>query len=302
MFMEYISDYDKHNFYYESGIEIDTDIVIKSSICHIKSKDDSINIRISDIEAENEDDAFKKVENIIHEIKIVLSHVIQKQNQNQHYGHIRLNNKKKEISILPRDYSISENVGIKLTQIIKKDTIQEYFDAALNNSDLRFVLNSYHNSVGPYDLRSKFFNAFTIIEFIEKKYSDSLNVTPLLPLELLDNIKNHISDTLKEKEVQQEIISRTVSRVNEFFINATFESRKKKLLLILKDIFKIDSITYITKEIQIDEQLCDVLIKYRNNLFHGNKKEIDNLELKEKLEKLILICERVVSYYLLKKE
>ncbi|MDR0920687.1 MAG: hypothetical protein LBM93_15780 [Oscillospiraceae bacterium] len=118
------------------------------------------------------------------------------------------------------------------------------------------------------DTKSKYFNLFTIIEYIEEKKLGSITTTKLFNDKEIKFIEDNFSDSKKDRLLQLMNDKKT-----------TRACRKEKLQMILSECY----------DIQRNKSDLKAFIDNRNKLFHG-KQEVDEAKLIELINNLLGLC------------
>jgi len=113
---------------------------------------------------------------------------------------------------------------------VKLESVADFMDIFESNKDFRFLMDCYYRALGATDFITKYYNAFTAIEFIENQFTKCIETTSLLEGCVLDQIIINIEDSDIIRNTNRE---RIVSRIKSALKNATLESRAEKLLNIL---------------------------------------------------------------------
>lgn len=296
LIVEYLSPYDDtHDCKYSGKLELITSNKIGSTEVNITIKNETCEANLFNINAQNESEAFKIVKGMMHRELIALTFAIQFKNSNCHLDRIRINWKAGDIAINPKDNWPSDSIKIEKIKSIAQLDSQSIIEQIDKNPSFEFLLNSYYAALSPTDFRSKFYNAFTIIEYIEKNYSSHVKFTPIASKQNLNTLKKEVDKILKMscfKEIRNKV-RQTIGNLNQ----STKEDRKEKLVQIIKKVFDVHQIAYATQILEVNEILIGKFIDIRNKLFHGNDLDSqENLEdnLKQIVYKLILLVESIL--------
>jgi len=301
--LEHLGQFDKYDFSSETKLSFNSKISYDNIKCSIDCNEKVFIAKIDNIIAENESEAFNKICTFLDYLTKILSYLIQKENNNPHYGHIRINYKKKKIKIKPRDQVINDELSMKTTLHPDISGMQKYLEKVIDSSELHLLITAYYNSLSVADLKTKFYHAFTIIEYIENKYSEKIETTQLLSDDLYQNIETDILAHLNNNDQSEKIINRIKGTLRSTIKKRTYENRKEKLLEILNDFLGIKSVRYLTKEQDINEKFVSDIIKYRNKFFHKPMilSENDRKKFKFTTDILIILCEEIISRELIEK-
>lgn len=166
--------------------------------------------------------------------------------------------------------------------------IGNYICAGLSDENVGFLLDSYYNSLQPLDIRSKFYNAFIIIEYLESKYAKSL------PSELLikDNDYTAIEGFINKQigAYPKESKSRIISTLRGIIKNQTLKTRAEKLVYIINECLGCKEIEHFGKITPVDKGLCTNWINARNKSFHAGEPQ----NLKNLTDLLILLIQQII--------
>jgi len=283
MELEYRSNFDEHNFSHKNELKFEFTSSYDEFNYSLLGEDGKYILTIDNLLAENENICIERVKSFLNSLLPLASLIIQSRNSNQHYTHLKLDyhiskvNIDQQVKIDVQEQSREQNGQvIKLSeQLTIKESVQmtsitqidfsnlDTFFNNYNNEVFKFVLDSYYRSLSATDPETKFYNAFTVIEFMETYFKNDIKTSKLLDKDEMDKVVACIEENISRNK------ERIVSRVKGTLSNATLESRHEKLIAILNDIFMIKSIKcgVVGKDIDID--FAKQIIKIRNSLFHG---------------------------------
>lgn len=290
---EYIGPFDNPNFSSHVEYNLSASLDIEKTKCIFQKTATHNMLQISNIQAASEDNACLQASNIATKLLMAVSYDVQSTNPNPHYGQIKFSYDNKDIIITPKDNFVSGSVSITNKSSPNLSKTAEIFKAISENSDFEFLLSSYYAALSPTDFKSKFFNSFLIIEFIEIKYRDKIVTTPLIQENDFKKIATSIEGI--------ENFCRIKSRLHNELLNATMESRAEKLTSILNDYFKITELQGSTIRGKIDLDFSKSIIKLRNGLFHAGSIKDTEEELKNIGDRLIYLNETILNKLLFEK-
>lgn len=160
------------------------------------------------------------------------------------------------------------------------------------NEVVEFLLNEYYCALGTEKIKSKFFHLFSIIEFCEREFEEQNGASRLLDDTAVQSIINNIvfSDELKDKDKIKSMLTSNLKKANDI-------GRTLKLLNILKWM-GITTVNQVGRDIPIDKNILDVIIKLRNKSFHGSTEDIAETEnaYSDAVTKLFYIDEQILDY------
>jgi hypothetical protein len=306
--LESKSNFDKHNFNSLVELEFEFKNTFENLEYQLVGKDKNYIVIINSLLAENEEECINKVVIFLESLMPTCSLIIQSKNSNQHYTHIKLNYIISQIKITKQTPVAKEEVHgsnqvIKLSdQITMKDHMQitstisvdfnglnqlisHYFD----DKEFKHILDSYYRALSATDSVTKYYNAFTVIEFIETTFSKDIETNLLIKKESLELMLS----TLESGDAANQ--ERIILRIRSTLSSATLESRREKLVSILKEVFNIDSLRSGAVSLVINDEFAKEAINIRNSLFHGQKlsSEREALIFSKGLE-LILLIENIL--------
>lgn len=250
LYLEQKSNFNKHDFSSFEDVEFD----YKNNEFSIIGDKGTYNIEVNEIFANNRDECSKIAEKLLQKITKLSSLIIQSQFPNQHYTHLKLNYNITKISFLEeneREKCILTNSDIihlkdkiELHDALTMhatykidfnlyDKLEKYFD----DKEFKFVLDAYYRSLSATDAVTKYFNAFSAIEFIETSFFKKISVNKLIP----ENIINKMIKSI-ENEIETDIFNRIKERIKNCLLNSTKETRAEKLCAILNEVFEIHEI------------------------------------------------------------
>lgn len=169
---EFRSRYESPGFSQQHILHIQKKFKFYENIINISSKDNKITLEIENVLAQDEPEAIDSSIEIVNSICKAISLEYQQHNHNQHHGQVRVTWDKWKTEAFPR-----KTIYIKLkTQIVcefKTKFIEVYLSKILENKEISLLTSLYYNALAPTDLGAQFFNAFSIIEYLEKKYNNN---------------------------------------------------------------------------------------------------------------------------------
>ena len=230
------------------------------------------------------------IENFLDNILPVCSLIIQEQNSNQSYTHLRLNYKRSKIEIknlgVVQDNSFVNNaneikkisvrdlvipspsLSLKSTKEIDFKKLDNYVNKYKTDKEFKYILNCYYRAIASTDFITKYYNAFPVIELLEKQFRDEINTSLLLDKIAFNNLIDNIQNS---KYIDEKIRSRIINRIKSTLKSATLETRSEKLEKLFTNYFRINYIESGSINLTITNQLMSEFIKIRNIIVHDKK-------------------------------
>jgi hypothetical protein len=295
--VEFRSQQDRVDVRHDQAVKLSTSVVVDLCSVEVEVERSAGHVRVEGVRATNESEAYTRAKRLASTALAALSLELQGHNPNQHLGHIRLAPVLAQMSVSPRDATIAESVDLRLVTHLAVMEAQAFADAASRSEDLRFLLAAYDAAIGPLDVRSKFYNAFTIIEHVESTRTADVSPRRLLTKAQRLAVERVLEEHLT-REVGAEVARLARQRIANPLAQATHESRDTKLLRILVDAFGISEIEYAAKKWPVDHALVATFTKTRNGLFHGATTGGD-AKIADTTGKLIKVVERALRHLLL---
>jgi len=306
--LESKSNFDKHDFNSLVELEFEFKNTFENFEYQLVGKDKNYIVIISNLLAENQQKCIDKVVIFLKSLMPTCSLIIQSKNSNQHYTHIKLNYIISQIKITKQTPFVKEEVygsnqviklsdqitmkyHMQMTSIISVDfnglnqLIKHYFD----DKEFKHILDFYYRALSATDSVTKYYNAFTVIEFIETTFSKDIETNLLIKKESLELMLS----TLERGDAANQ--ERIINRIRSTLSSATLESRREKFVSIIKEVFNIETLSNGAVSLVIDDDFAKETIAIRNSLFHGKKLSSENEDLvfKKGLE-LILLIENIL--------
>lgn len=190
--IENLSMIDTHEHSYSSDIKLTVSANDDLLKIEITMNEEIKEASLYNVVANNEHDAFKTICNTMNKIKTVLTFKTQLDNPTRNICHMRINYKPYDIEIKPSDSCPAESFRNKMILDIKQLDLQGFINQVNCNPFFGFLLNSYYEALSPTDFRSKFYNAFTIIEYIEYNFKTHIKTNPLISENEYNSLKSEI--------------------------------------------------------------------------------------------------------------
>lgn len=298
LLVQYQSSYDSPTFSSDYGVKIPPiSFQVGLHSVTLEEENSTYILKAMGIEATDESKAATSAANDFEMLSAALSLDLQGKNPNSHYGHPRFSWRSRDIIVqeAPKaaGLQIRDALGIKVTHHFKAENSQRFIEAQASHRLIRFLMATYYESLGPMDMRSKFYNAFVVIEFIEANLVDRIKTTAMIQATLLDPLIAIARAFLESHGISKDGVNRLIERSLGILRTATVENRASKLASILNDVLKIASIEYATKTITVDKELAKSFINQRNRLFHAAEASED---IKPLTDQIILVVEKILLY------
>lgn len=301
--LEQKANFNKHDF----SSSDDVKFLYENNDFSIRGNEGEYSIELNEISATDRDECSKVVEKEISKILKLCSLIIQTQHSNQHYTHLRLNFDINKISFIEEaeienpisndnniititeKLNIHDSVSIQSVHSVKLelyDELEKYYD----DKSFRFILDAYYRALNSTDVITKYFNAFSAIEFIETSFIEDITIHKLVSEDIINSMIQSV-----ENKLDHDTFSRIKERIRNNLVNATFESRADKLLTIIVEVFNINKIEsgMINKNIEL--LFVKEIIKLRNSLFHGKKIDERTMQkIRNKALELILLIQNIL--------
>lgn len=291
------SAYDTHDFGYAHQVEYEAQTVLEGVTVNISISGESGSIELRGIRAKSEVEAVQRSQELVTTGSNLCSLEIQLQNSNPHYGHPRVDWEPRLIDVTPSDQWPREELSITAKQEIDSSVFPRRLEKVSRCRDVSFLLSACAASYYSVDYRTKFFNAFLVLEFLEQRYAASIETTRLVEDSLLEVVDEAVRGVLVTLE--QDVINRVVSAVRSTLTRMTSESRALKLTRVLNDVFGIQLLEYLREEVAVDVEFVRDLIEKRNAFFHARPVPADryvaSADLKRLTDLTVILATHVVQ-------
>lgn len=282
-------------------------------------------LSIKSIYAHKDECAVSKAYDIVDKYSKVLSYVVQSQNSNVYQFHIKFIYDRKDLKFSKRNHKVSpkfnefeekedpkgsnqvklidafdtlnmrDSLHIGISQTFQIEEVKKLSDDIGDNKDLWFLMECYYHALGLSDYKSKYFNLFIIIEFIEKNVFHKTVEDKVYQKDQVENIMSNIKLTLEGNTNNKQQLVQIQSRLKQVIESITTKGRSDKLYHILQDTLKISKTKILMQEIEVDKELVTKLIKMRNGLFHAKvltPREKEDIVFLSNV--LLLLCENII--------
>lgn len=340
------SNLDKLNMSSDIALNLDNDITLKLSLnmskgdfessesCNIRisSSEEKFGIFIDSVYADNEDYAIDVALNISNRICTVLTYIVQSQNPNFNYFHPKFTYRIRDIQckediyqkyqnaikksnengntilVLSERFKITEALQNKMIYKVKSDSFVPLYNLSLSNNHLSFAIESYYRALGDIEFISKYYNLFTIIEYVEVNFRQYTGAVLMFnnrqKADMMDILLEKVNEYLKNKVYEkEEYIDRFKCRISQLISDVTDKTRAEKLVSIIKDYFGILNIEESIIKYDISESKIKEFIDTRNSLFHAKKLNQDDInKLTILTNELMVLCKCIIGKLIEKAE
>ena len=247
--------------------------------------DEGYKILISFIDAKDRADARNKASSVTKHICSSMDLFLSGNNHNTHNYQPRTFFEKSKIELKEEytrkaedtdivSFATNIEIGLQTTMFltIPPDGFDKFYYAYLND-EAKMLIDTYRKALGIKDVESKYFNLFTIIEYIESKYSGYNKEQLLFTKEERKQILNNIQDWVYNKNANvRSSLSQCLSRLTDI-------NRAEKLMNILKHLAVTDKDEGIYPYKVSNKQIQE-FINQRNRLYHaGSNRKNNSLEI-----------------------
>lgn len=299
LILQYRRDGDSRETTYDSEVHVAQFTVRLFDVeCFVSERPTGTHVTITEILCKTEDEAYSLAIKTLTELCVALSFDIESSNLNKHLGHLRFTWRNKDIIITPHDQAVQENVAIQGILTLQSPQTPAILSKVSTDPTLGFVLRAYYNALSPLDFKSKYYNAFVIIEYLETHFTAYITTTPLLSTEQMEALQGATETALSGMGLDREKSKRISSRAFQGIKDpksGTEESRNEKLSLIFTDFFGIKTIRFNQEIVAVDQVLTKTLIDVRNYLFHAGKSKVTDGDLARYTNLLLILIELVVQ-------
>ncbi len=323
-FRDHEYSYDKAYFYFAEPLTFKEEVSIESrdfkdtQVVYIEIKSDKdFFVKIEHAYGKNEEEAIASVIHKCERICSALNLIITQNNVNIHLFQPKLafflqdlkaseipyeefekyqllKNKDREFRYLYDGFKISDAYAeMTIKQTIPIDEFQSVYNA-ISDRELSYIFNSFTSALGTEDYLAKFFHLFSIIEYIERNYTDEMGeATKVFLPEDIKAIKCSFGDICKGLSFSRIKRDRVVNKIGELN-TVTNLNRNQKLLNILKNM-GISQVKQGVINFNVDDKFVSDIIKKRNTKFHGDL-EVSR-ELNDVTNKLMSVCLLIIRYF-----
>lgn len=298
--------------------------------CNIRvyKENENFLILIEYLYADNDEYAIDMASKLADKICYTITYLVQSQNSNSHYFHpkftyrardiickehvypkhaafLKLERENRDIALYLNDLAkMHESVHIKMIHSIDTKAFNQIFDLMYNNKHLAFVVESYYRALGDIDDISKYYNLFTIIEYIEENFKDKSKAKKMFNKkqkeELIDIATNKAMKCFENSQDGDNIercVERFRNRFSQIISESTDKTRTEKLYTIIKEYFQIEKIDELPFNFEITEPKLKEFINTRNSLFHAKKlSQKDKEQLSVLTNELMALCTHIIKY------
>lgn len=192
--------------------------------------------------------------------------------------------------LIKEAFILRESVSMTVTRQIPLDI----FPALYESKSILFM-DVIYRATRCRDVLSKYFTLFTMIEFIESKYTKEIKVGKIVNKSNKSQFKKSFNEIFsKTDNISKE---RLLSRIMNILCTATVETRAEKLCEIIKNKYKIESISQSLINYDITPEKMEEFIEMRNSIFHGGEIDDKNRNLQiQKTNELLFLCLKITEF------
>lgn len=332
------SNLDKPDSCNDLCLELDKDIIYQLSnpidkkpftseeqcIIKVKNTDENFMIIIDSLYVDNEELAIEASMTLANKICHAITYIVQSQNSNPHYFHpkftykardivckeetyekfdtsLKQDNKGNKTIIINDSVTIREFLNIKMIHCVKTGDFDKVIEFLLDNKHISFIIESFYRALGESDYISKYYNLFTIIEYLESNFQNESGAMKLLSKDQKTALINIIDQKLTEcfdngTDNTNEYLKRLSNRVSQVLSESTDKTRAEKLNTIIRGYLKIDRVNNHLFSYEISESKLKDFINVRNGLFHAKNLSSDELKNIEVLtNELMELCSLIIN-------
>ncbi|MFZ2490254.1 MAG: hypothetical protein WA208_02100 [Thermoanaerobaculia bacterium] len=224
-----------------------------------------------------------------------LSLKVQLEYADQEHGHARLSFRRDHIQIDPWKSLMPGKGGVGSSHPVALDEVGMF---TTGDADLRSLLISYYNALAPTAPDVKFYSAFATIEYIERRFGESIVTTPVFTRSAIDAAGDAVEKCLASS-VAAPVAKQARDAFTETAASKTLESRAEKLTTILRDQLGIVSFAYRKDAVGVDAEFCQRLIRVRHSLFHAKKDSAelraDRRQMKSVSDQLMILTGQILE-------
>lgn len=258
-------------------------------------------LNISEVIADNRDDAFLIACDVIQKVCKVVTILLQIQNYDNRESCPNLTFLPYKVKMLCEEAldetMITENdgeitikeyfrihdciAGMQITQGLDLSSFEKLYCNLDNNMNFIDVGDVIYRAVLAQNAESRFFQLFTIIEAIETKYGLDGEIShKMIQSDKVEIAEEFIQNLLESLEIEGDHRNRLNSRLMQIIKTATIESRAEKLSDIIIKKCNVLEVKKGCIKYSINSNKMKEFIDVRNRLFHGKhieQKEYSNL-------------------------
>lgn len=256
-------------------------------------------LNVSEVVADNRDDAFSITCDVIQKVCRVLTILLQIKNYDNRescpnltflpYKVQLLCEKELEQPIVKNnnEYIFMDRLGMHdaiakmhITTTLDLNLFEKIY-CNLSNKDFIDTGDVIYKAVLAENVESRFFQLFTIIEAVETKYGTDEEISHrMIQSDKVEMFEDTIKDLLENLDIENDYKTRLNSRLVQIIKTATIESRAEKLCDIIRKKCSILEVNKGLIKYSINSNKMKEFIDVRNRLFHGKhieKKDYNNL-------------------------
>lgn len=300
--LEHVDPTDSASFTFRRRLKLDSPAVVtvEGIPCSLSNAHDdrlSLSVPAPTTPFQNADEAFSFFADKVDVAIMALSISLHDELNDPHRGSARLAWLPGASNVLPVPDGAG-TPGVSASVAVTLDLKPTFSDAQAlvlgleNHPELRFLLDAAYGGLRPGDLRAKFYRAFAVIEYIERKSVKQISTRPLTSTSFVDDLLDRVEEECTKAGHDGNLKVRVRGQVASAIKGRTFENREEKLAAILVDVFGLDTVSRPDGQDEpVTPAFCARFTKARNKLFHGN----DPGQLAELVPILQTICVEVVK-------
>ena len=275
--------------------------------------DSNFNVTFAELMAENDDKAMIIVNNLLEKLCRKLTMIIELQsaenepcqpNLSFNISKAKITEKSEFVDVnkVPNTNKIicRDNMGIHdaLSIMVSHHISLEKYGFILSNepaNESALFMDILYRAARCRDIASKYFTLFTMIEYIETKYIQYIKTQNMLDDDKMSQLKNWLDENFEFDDKTYK--DRLTNRINSILRSATIETRAEKLCEIIKQTYKITSISQSLTNYDITPAKMDQFIKMRNKIVHGSTmSDFDSSEKITITNELLFLCQKIVEF------
>lgn len=255
---------------------------------------DGLQLRIDNVRAVDCYEAFDRAQILIETALAAMSLAIQREYEEQYRGHVRLTWRSDEVVIEPWESMLPGKGAVGSARWMDASEAQSYVNGITAFPELRMLLSSYYDSLAPVSPAAKFYAAFAVVEYAEKRFSDSAEAVLLSDAQFIA-VVNTVSETLVASEVEAKTVERVVNFVSELR-SRTLRNRRDKLVSILRNQIRLTELKLSDAEtVTVDASLIGDILEARHRLVHAPSTSSEKRALKRLSDAVVLVAQAVLD-------
>ncbi|KMT22987.1 hypothetical protein [Clostridium cylindrosporum] len=297
-----IQDYVEFNTQYE--FERNEEFINEDIKIILEGKEEHIYLVIQDIYANDKDEVYNSFKDLINRVCIILTFSMQSKVANTNYFHSKFTYNPSDINIEILDgylhsFGYKDTLICTINNRVDNNEFKDLF-VSMNKSDsFKFIMEAYYRSFGELEDRSRYYNLFTIIEYIEENYKDKSNSLKLFNKSFTDEVSKVFLEKLSEEYLgfSEDTINDLISGFKSYLGKITNKSRAEKLYNIITQYFGIKKVicNFEKKSYEITCEKIRSFINFRNKLFHAKSFTEEELKMLRSItDELMGLCDNII--------